>query len=406
MPNLARSDPRFLMRFSASLLLGGILGLVSLSAQQPREFEVDVDVRTQTIAIKVTGGTEELDRIANVAFNAHGRYRRVTSGQQYTINFTPAGAAAVRVEVLRGTSPVLSQTVNGSSLRNALLRAADVAVKATSNLNGFFASRLAFISERSGQTEVYTGDLFFGEVKQITNDRAHAVTPRWSPDGTKIIYTSFRSGIADILLLDLSTMQRTTFASFKGTNSSARFSPNGQQVAMVLSGEGNPEIYVSNAQGRQVSRRTRTSAVEASPCFSPDGQRLVFTSDSAGKAQLFTMPAAGGTAQRVPTNISGYCAEPDWSRGDPNKIAFTFATGNSFQIAVYDMAGRGAAKQVSKAPKDAIEPVWLADGRHLLYTARAANSRSIWLLDTETGKSTRLSAPELGKASQASVWLP
>ena len=193
--------------------------------------------------------------------------------------------------------------------------------------------------------------------------------------------------------------------SFKGTNSGARFSPNGSQVALVLSGEGNPEIYVSNAQGRGVVRRTRSSSVEASPAWSPDSSRLIFTSDAAGGPQLYTMSAAGGTMQRVPTSISGYCAEPDWSVGDPNKIAFTTRIGSGYQIAVYDMAKRGPAKVVSKAPVDAVEPSWLADGRHLVYTERAANSRSINILDTETGKTTRLSSSQLKQTSQASPWL-
>ena len=118
------------------------------------------------------------------------------------------------------------------------------------------------------------------------------------------------------------------------------------------------------------------------------------------------MPAAGRSAQRLPTNISGYCAEPDWSWGDSNKIAFTMRIGRGYQIGVFDLATRAPAKQVSKAPVDAIEPGWLADGRHLLYTSRAANSRSIWLLDTESGKATRISAPELGQVSQASAWGP
>jgi TolB protein len=47
----------------------------------------------------------------------------------------------------------------------------------------------------------------------------------------------------------------------------------------------------------------------------------------------------------------------------------------------------------------------LADGRHLIYTERAANSRSINLLDTETGKTTRLSSAQLKQTSQASAWL-
>jgi len=385
-----------------------LLALVAPVRAQVRELgPIDIATDVRTIAVRVTGSPAEVDQLANLAFNAHGRYRRVASGQAYDLKFTAVAANQVRVEVLRGTTPVASQVVTGSSQRHAVLRAADVAVKATSGLNGFFASKLAFISERTGRHEVYTGDLFFGEVKQITRDNAQAMTPRWSPDGGRLVYTSFyKSGFPDIFLIDLNTLQRTTFVSFKGTNSGARFSPNGQQVAMILSGEGNPEVYVSNAQGRNVSRRTRTNAVESSPCFSPDGSQIVFTSDAAGGPQLYVMPAAGGTPRRLATNISGYCAEPDWSRGDPNKIAFTVRSGRGFQIAVHDLSGSGAAKIVSRAPMDAVEPSWLADGRHLIYTQRSANSRALYLLDTETGKATRLSPEAMGQTSQVSVLAP
>ena len=54
---------------------------------------------------------------------------------------------------------------------------------------------------------------------------------------------------------------------------------------------------------------------------------------------------------------------------------------------------------------DAIEPCWLADGRHLIYTAREANQRSLWILDTETRKTKRISPSALGQASQASYWI-
>lgn len=363
-----------------------------------------------TIRVKVTGSTTELDQLANLAFNSHGRFSRVASGESVSIAFTAVNANQVRVDVRRGATAVTSQVVSGSSTRNALLRAADVAVKATTGLNGFFASRLAFISERTGKPEVYTGDLFFGEVKQITSDNAHAVTPRWSPDGRRLLYTSyFKSGFPDIFQIDLSTLQRTTFVSFKGTNSGARFSPDGSKVVMILSGEGNPEVYVSNAQGRQVSRLTRTTnAVESSPSFSPDGSQVIFTSDSAGGPQLYVMPASGGQPRRLATRVSGYCAEPDWNRVNPNKIAFTIRSGPGFQIAVYDMAGSEAAKVVSDriGSRDVIEPSWLADGRHIICTVRAANQRALWIVDTETGKATRVSTPAMGQVSQASVLAP
>ena len=390
------------------LALSLAVGLTVAAPQLQAQDVVDVEITTKTIPVRVSGATAELNGLAQEAFNAHGAYRRVANGEAFAITFSPAGTNQVQVQVTRGGAPVINRTVGGSSPRNALLRAADLAVKQTSGLEGFFASRLAFIGERTGKPEVYVGDLFSGEVRAITNDNKLAMSPRWSPDGQRIIYTSyFRSGFPDIFVLDLAQLKRTTFVSFKGTNSGARYSADGQRVAMVLSGEGNPEIYVGTAQGQRIRRLTRSSSVESSPCFSPDGSRIVFTSDAAGGPQLYLMSANdGGGVRRLPTNISGYCAEPDWSRAAPNKIAFTIAVNKRFQIAVYDMNARGPAKQVSKAPFDAVEPSWLADGRHLVFTARSANQRSLWILDTESGKATRISAAQLGSCSQASVLAP
>ena len=221
-----------------------------------------------------------------------------------------------------------------------------------------------------------------------------------------MLYTSFhRSTAAAIYQIDLNTLQRTSFVNFQGTNQGARFSRDGTKVTMVLSGEGNPEIYVANAQGRAVSRRTKLSSVESSPSFSPDGRQLLFTSDMAGGPQLYTMPVDGGRPRRLPTNISRYCAEPDWNWVKPNLVAFSMRIGSGFQIGLFDMSSSSAAKQVSKAPYDALEPAWLADGRHLIYTARSPNQRSIWLLDTESGKQTKLSPSSLGQVSQASAVL-
>jgi TolB protein len=369
---------------------------------------VEVTADSRAISVRVSSTAPELNTLALQAFGTHGHYRLVASGFRFDIRFTPVSATAVRVDITRPDgAAVHSETVNGSSPRHALLRAADVAVERTNGagLRGFFASKLAFIGERTGRKEVYISDLFLGEVKQITRDNAHAFGPRWSPDGTRLLYTSYyKSGFPDIFQIDLNTYQRTTFVSFRGTNSGAVFSPDGTRVAMVLSGEGNPEIYVSDAQGRQVSRRTRTDAVEASPAWSPDGTRLVFTSDAAGGPQLYIIPAAGGSMQRVPTNISRYCTEPDWNRANPNKLAYTARIGRGFQIAVHDFS-KGTSEQVSRAPFDGIEPAWLADGRHLVYTARDRTTSRLCILDTETGKSVPISPAAFGSVMQATIWL-
>jgi TolB protein len=368
--------------------------------------EVVINTVLKNTAITVSATTPELNALARTAFGAHGAFRLQPQGFVFDVKFAPAATNQVQVTISKGGAVVLNQVVSGSSSRNALLRAADAAVRAMTGKPGFFASRLAFIGERTGKPEVYVGDLFLGEVRQITNDRALALNPEWSPDGGRLLYTSFfRTGFPDIFSLDLNNLQRSTFVSLKGTNSGARFSPDGRSVAMVLSGEGNPEIYVGNAQGRQITRKTRTQAVEASPCFSPDNSQIVFTSDSMGAPQLFVMPAAGGQARRLVTQLSRYCAEPDWSKADPRKLAFTLRIGSGYQIGVYDFS-TGTAKVVSKVASDAVEPTWLADGRHLVFTARSANQRALWILDTENGKATALSNASAGMLSQASVLDP
>jgi len=360
------------------------------------------------LGVQVSANTPELDALARKAFGAHGRYHLVSSQGQYVIRFTQLAANQVKVDVLKGGSNQVlhTQVLAGSSPRNALLKAADVAVEKTNGLGlrGFFASKLAFISARTGKQQIYTSDLLFGEVRQLTQDRNHNMSPRWSADGSRVVSTSFyKTGFPDIFQIDMRSFQRTQIASYKGTNSGGRFSPDGRHMAMVLSGSGSPDVYVGNAQGKMLRNLTRSDAVEASPCFSPDGSRIIYTSDMAGGPQLFILPVGGGSPQRVPTGISRYCAEPDWSLN--NRIAFTAAVGRGYQIAVYEMGG-GAAKQVSRASFDAVEPRWLADGRHLVYTARDRTSSVICILDTETGKSTVVSGSELGLCMQADVLNP
>ncbi len=396
---------RSIMQRNITLLLVA-LSIAAPALAQRDIGTVEVTADNRTIPVRVSASGQELNTLALQAFGSSGRYHVVASGFIYDIRFAPAGASQVRVDVTRGFGggSVVSEVASGATLREALLAAADIAVARTNGLGlrGYFTSKLVFIGERTGHPEIYTSDLFFGDVRQITHDRAIAMTPRWSPDGERVIYTSFfKSGFPDIFQIDLGSYQRTTFVSFKGTNSGARFSPDGRQVAMVLSGEGEPEIYVSNAYGRGVSRRTHTDTTKASPCWSPDGSRLIFAMEPG--PQLFVMSASGGTPQRVTFDTSRYCAEPDWSRTATNKVVFTMGVGRNYQIGVLDLSTHHA-EQASHAPFDGIEPSWLPDGRHVVYTARTSSTSRVCILDTETGKSTPVSPSSFGPALQANVW--
>jgi TolB protein len=235
----------------------------------------------------------------------------------------------------------------------------------------------------------------------LTRDRSQCLSPNLSPDSRTLLYTSYHgTGFPDIYKIDLATGKRTVFAGFKGTNTGATFSPDGRSVAMILSGSGNSEVYISNAEGRQLRRLTRSSSLEADPTWSPDGRRLAFTSDQMGGPQIFTIDAQGRSVSRVRTDISRNCSEPVWNPRDASVIAFTAAVAGEFEVAVYSFK-EGRSRILSKGAGDAVHPVWLNDGRHLIYTERTPRLTRLMILDTVTGKRARLSPVELNNAREA-----
>ena len=142
-----------MQKFLRLFLLFGCLAAPLLAQRNLGDINVNAD--SKTIAVRVAANTPELNALVHLAFKAHGRYRLPASGPYaYEMMFTAVGAQQVRVEVTKGSArtPVVTETVSGSSARNALLRAADLAVEKTNGLGlkGFFTARLAFISERTG----------------------------------------------------------------------------------------------------------------------------------------------------------------------------------------------------------------------------------------------------------------
>ena len=312
------------------------------------------------------------------------------------------GASGVNLKIGSGGKTLWEGAFEGVTQRDALYAAADTAVSKTLGIPGFFQSTLAFISDRTGHAEVYKADILFQAVRQLTRDRSQCLSPNLSPDGKVLLYTSFHgNGFPDIYRIDLVTGKRSLFAGFRGTNTGATFSPDGRSVAMILSGSGNSEVYISNAEGHQMRRLTRSDSLEAGPTWAPDGRRVAFTSDQLGGPQIYAMDARGRSMSRVRTDISRNCSEPAWNPRDASQIAFTAAVAGEFEVAVYSFT-ENRSKIISKGAGDAVHPAWLNDGRHLVYTERTSRYSRLMILDTLTGKRSRLSPVELNSAQEAS----
>lgn len=347
--------------------------------------------------------------ILKTAFSVHGRYRVAASMQvaSFAIHVDPIGSTHSSLKIFSGIPEQLQYNtqVTGESQRNSILKAIDLAIRKTSGMQGFFAGKIAYVGEAGRGMEIYYRDFLFGEGKRLTSHGVEAVRPRWSPDGNYIVYTSYLSGFPNIRRIDLRGQRSEVFVSFKGTNTSARYSPDGSRLAMVLTGPGNADIYVGSNLAKGLRRVVNSNGLEATPCWSGDGRDLVFASDRNGGLALYRGSASGGQFRHIPTQISGYCAEPDWNHVNQDLIAFTVGVGSQFQIAQYSFSQR-KSEFLTNERGDAIQPCWLNDGRHLLYTWRTQSSERIVLFDTVTKKRSVLSPASIGKVSQASFLPP
>ena len=74
-------------------------------------------------------------------------------------------------------------------------------------------SRIAFMSERDGNSEIYVMNRNGSGVRRLTNNTAIESTPTWSPTGTQIAFTSDRSGSPQIWVMDADglNLRRLTF---------------------------------------------------------------------------------------------------------------------------------------------------------------------------------------------------
>ena len=397
------------MRLSTIVLLpfflvGPFFSALSV-ADEPIWLPDIIGVAEGKVSIAVESTDASIRVLARRSFGLHGGVVEATPQKAaFTVKIEPDGTGNSVVLSIGGGSPYQEQmrrTVPGSNLNNAVLRACDLVVEATLKSKGFFAGKLAFVGKQRGVSEIYIGDLLFTAVRPITRDRSLVTGPRWSHDGSRLLYTTYyKTGFPDIYSINLATGRKDPIATFKGTNSGGAYSPDGRRIAMALSGTGNSEIFISDSRGKNMRRLTTNKSLEASPSWSPDGSRLVYTSDAMGKPQLYQISVNGGAPQRIRTDISRYCSEPAWNPVDPSKIAFTASIGGGFQIAVYDFKSRSSKKITTG--DSSVEPVWLRDGRHLVFTKREGGRTRLMLVDSETGKVSPLHQPGFGDASSAS----
>ena len=274
-----------------------------------------------------------------------------------------------------------------TDLSRMVHRFADEIIFVLTGEQGFFQTKIIFVSQVGGFKELYMMDYDGRNVFPITNHKSICLSPRVSPDGSRVVFTSYKFGNPDLFMKDLQTGEEKKISGYPGLNISPAWSPDGKRIALTLSKDGNPEVYTMNPDGSGLTRLTNHPAIDVSPTWSPDGQRIAFVSSRGGNPQIYVMQANGQNIQRL-TFEGNYNTHPAWSpRGE--RIAFDAAMGGGRNICL--MNSDGSDLRVLTANLGQCEmPSWSPDGRHVIFSATRDGEPRIFLMNAEGTRIKRL----------------
>lgn len=288
--------------------------------------------------------------------------------------------------------------------RRAAHKCSDMVYSRLSGEDPFFDSRIAYIAETGPKDRrvkrLAVMDSDGANHRYLTSGQATALTPRYSPDYSAILYLSYLNGSPSIYVYDLATNRQRLVTRSSNPTFAPRWSPDGKWILYSMAIGGNTDIYRVPAAGGESQRLTFAPGIDIGGSFSPDGSRIVFESDRSGAQQVYVMNA-DGTNQRRISFFGGRAATPEWSpRGD--QIAFTHMAGN-FRVAVMRPDGGGLRHLTDSWQDEA--PTWAPNGRIVQFfrTTRNSGETSIWQVDL-TGRNERRLPTPVGASDPA--WGP
>jgi TolB protein len=313
---------------------------------------------------------------------------------------SPTGAAVLQ-KIYRGAA------TDGDARKLAHQFADDIIARLSGGLPGIASTQIAFVSNRGGNKEIWLMDYDGANQHQLTHVGTISLTPRWSPDDTRIAFTCFapyqKTVSAQICLYSTESNRLISFPRYKGTNSAPAWSPDGSKLSFMSSAMGDQGIVVTDGDGSHMRRLTLTKSVSTSPVWNPKtGNQIIFVSDRGGEPVLYQMNADGSNIERIAMPDMGYVVDPSWS---PNGQLLAFAwrrpSGN-FDLYIMDIVSRSLVELTRDAGRNE-RPSWAPDGRHLVFESTRTGTRQIWTMLADGSEPKQLTFSGLNESPN---WSP
>lgn len=171
----------------------------------------------------------------------------------------------------------------------------------------------------SGNADIYKMNTTTGQMKKVTSHYGDDVDPSITRDGSLMTFLSNRSGRAHIYTMDPNDVEKDVKRiSFVGQfNATPRFSPDGKEIVFTSWVDNGFDLYRIGADGNNLVRLTKDFGSNEEPAYSPDGEFIIFSSKrliGRGKAaqDVYIMNREGEILGQL-TQDFGHCISPQWT---------------------------------------------------------------------------------------------
>ena len=245
----------------------------------------------------------------------------------------------------------------------------------------------------------------------VTNDLSRELNPVWSPSGTWIYFSSDRTGGLNVWRIPVhadgapagAPQQLTTGA---GQDVEIAVSKDGSKLAFAILRQNadlwklpvSPETGFPVGAPQEVVTTTREDSRGA---WSPDGRRIAFNSDRSGDMNIWIYTEANRTSQQL-TKGSGGDYQPQWSP-DAQRIVFFSARSGNADIWSAE-ADSGALKQLTRSPSIDINPFFSPDGAQIAYQSDQSGRLEVWVMNADGSSPRQLT--RLGVSGHFLRWMP
>jgi TolB protein len=318
---------------------------------------------------------------------------RVVHGEQLTVT-------ASLFDVIEGKEIFRKEYKSKRELVRPLAHAlANDIYQALTGQEGMFRTKIAFVGRDTKEKRIYFMDWDGHRVIKTGMKGDIVLSPHYSSDGSKLVYSAAKQRQWGIYLLDFGSMTEKKVFSSQGTHMAGDFFPEGNAFTFSSTRHGTPDIFIYSLESGNTTRITSSQGIEVSPAVSPDSRSIAFVSDRGGSPQIYIINRDGSNLRRV-TFEGSYNTSPSWSpKGD--KLVFSGRRGSN-QIFIVNPDGTGLVQLTFEGNNE--DPSFSPDGRYIAFTSDRQGTKGIYIMRSDGEAQTRISPANISTSGPR--WSP